>query len=104
MSSGPKRCGNCRYFNPERIFNGHKQTSHCGVRDHNYYGSLVPGDEKEDKSSKPRQTKLAVTADCNSRGGCDIFEPDHERVKEWRKSEEKAAEERRTHKAKELKG
>ena len=104
MNDGSKRCGNCKMFNPESIVDGYSKTSHCGIRHHNYYGSLVPGDPYEDTSPNPRQTNLAVTADCNSQGSCNLFEPDYERIKIWREGEEKAAKEMRAHKAKELKG
>lgn len=89
MIGGPKRCGNCRCFVPMRVVNGINKTSHCSVREHNYYGALVPGDSHADTGDKPRQTGLPVTADNNSQGGCDSFEPDYEAIKVWREEEEK---------------
>ncbi len=95
MTEGSQRCGNCVMFRPMGVvkggYTGYKGTSHCATRKHRYYGSLVPGDQYEDTSPKPRQTKLPVTANSNSQGSCNLFEPDHENIKKWRKEEEKAA-------------
>lgn len=89
MNSGPERCGNCCYFIPIRKVKGHTQASHCSTREHNYYGSLIPGDPMEDKSKEPRQTKLAVATNSNSKGNCDLFEPDYGKIKTWKEEEKK---------------
>lgn len=83
------RCGNCVMFRPSGIFKGYQQASYCRARAHNRYGSLIPGDPYEDKSPNPKQTKLAVTANCNSEGSCNLFEPDYKEVELWRKEEKK---------------
>jgi hypothetical protein len=86
---GKERCGNCAMFRPLNIFKGCEQSSYCSVREHNRYGSLIPGDPYEDKSRNPKQTKLAVTVNCNDEGSCNLFEPNYTAIEKWRKEEKK---------------